>query len=425
MSASGSAVPCDIKDLALAEGGKRRIEWAFQSMPALASVRKQFIKTQVFSGVRLAACVPITAETANLIITLRDGGAKIAVCASHEPSVQDDVAASLVKDYLVPVFGKQGAGDEPGPALLDRVLSPEPRLIVDQTGVLALRVAGNEEIKTTADFAGATVQANEGGKKLRVLAREGRLGFPVLSGSGSLTRRIFHSRIGAGQSTLDVLVNSLNLLLAGLNVVVVGFGGVGRGIAARAKGAGAMVIVTEVDPIRALEAVMEGHRVLSMSDAASVGDVFITATGNRDVIGREHFDKLRNGAILANAGYSDAEIDLGTLEHIVSSRRKVRGQVEEMAMRDGRRIYLLAGGHSLHSGFGEGYPSSVLDLSFANQALSAEYLVKNRETLRAEVYAVPVEIDRQVARLKLEAAGIKIDRLTVEQEQYLANLMAG
>ena len=371
---------------------------------------------------RLAACLPITAETANLIITLRDGGARIAVCASHGPSVQDDVAASLVKDYLVPVFGKQGPGEEPGQ--LEKVLAPQPQLVVDQTGTLALRVAANWETGALPDFAGAAVQANEGVRKLRVLAREGRLHFPVLSGSGSLTRRIFHSRIGAGQSTLDVLVHSLNLLLAGLNVVVVGFGGVGRGIAARAKGAGAMVMVTEVDPIRALEALLEGYRVLSMPEAAAIGDVFITATGNRDVIGREHFDKLRNGAVLANAGYSDAEIDLGTLEHIVGSRRKVRGQVEEMAMRDGRRIYLLAGGHSLHSGFGEGYPSPVLDLSFANQALSAEYLVKNRETLRGEVYAAPIEIDRQVARLKLEAAGIKIDRLTVEQEQYLASSSA-
>ncbi len=292
--------------------------------------------------------------------------------------------------------------------------------MIDHAAVLSCRLAADEKQHKPA--IGATIQTREGARKLRTLARDAHLGFPVLSGSSSLTQRVFHSRVGGGQSTLDVLVGALNIMLAGLNVVVAGYGGLGRGVAARAKGLGASVIVTEVDPIRALEALVEGYRVLSMAEAAAVGDVVITVSGGRNVIGREHFDKLRNGVILLNGGHSDAEIDLATLSQIASSRRQVRPQVEEAIMRDGRRIHLVAGGRSIHGGSGAGYPTSVLDLSFANLALSAEYLVKNRESLRAEVYGIPLEIDRQVARLRLESAGVKIDRLTVEQEQYLASL---
>ncbi len=344
MSGNEASVPCDIKDLALAESGKRQIEWASQAMPVLASIRKQFIKTQAFAGIHVSASLPVTAEAANLIITLRDGGAKIAVCGVDGRSAQDDVAASLVKDYAVPVYALSGVDEDTNLSFCGRVLDPSPDLLLDQAGVLSCRLAGEDEPRKPA--IGAAIQTREGARKLRSLAREGRLGFPVLSGSSSLTRRVFHSRIGGGQSTLDILVSALNVMLAGLNVVVAGYGGIGRGIAARAKGLGACVIVTEVDPIRALEALVEGYRVLCMADAAALGDVFITVSGGRNVIGREHFDKFRNGAILLNGGHSDAEIDLGTLSQIVSSRRQVRPQVEEVVMRDGRRVHLVAGGRS-------------------------------------------------------------------------------
>ncbi len=428
MSTAGSAVPCEIKDLALAESGKRRIEGAFQSMPVLASIRKNFIKTQVFAGVRIAALLPVTAAAANLVVTLRDGGAKIALCGADARATEDDVAASLVKDYLVPVFAVRSAEGASEPAWLERLLAEEPQLLVDQTGELASAAAAAGESKRRG-VTGAAVATRDGSRRLRLLARGGELGFPVLALTSSLTRRVFHSRIGAGQSTLEAVARSMNILLAGMNVVVVGFGGAGRGIAARAKGMGAAVTVTEVDPIRALEAAMEGFRVLAMTDAAAIGEVFIATSGSRNVLGREHFDKLRNGAILVSGGHSDVEIDVGTLGQIAGARKQIswgRGEtggpaIEEIQLRDGRRIYLLAGGRSLHSGVEEGLPLPVLDLSFANRALSAEYLLKNRESLKAEVYGVPLEIDRQVARLKLEAMGIKIDRLTVEQEQYMAS----
>ena len=420
MSSDASGVPCAIKDIGLAEGGKRRIEWAFQSMPVLAAIRKHFIKTQAFSKIGVAALLPVSAAAANLIITLRDGGAKIAVCGSDAQATEDDVAASLVKDYLVPVFAVSGAKSEPDTLAMGHLLERQPQLLLDQTGELTAAIAESEE-RLRSSVLGVVVETRDRARWVRALARGGRLGFPVLASNASLTRRVFHSRIGGGQSALDVIIRSLNMLVAGINVVVVGFGAAGRGVAARAKGLGALVTVTEVDPIRALEAAMEGYRVLSMAEAATVGEIFLAASGSRNVIGREHFDKLRNGAILANAGHSDVEFDLGTLAQIVSSRRPIRAEVEELWLRDGRRIYLLAGGRSIHGAVGESYPASVLDLSFANRALSAEYLLSSRESLGSGVSGVPLQIDRQVARFKLEAMGIKIDRSTVEQEQYLAH----
>jgi adenosylhomocysteinase len=419
MSIHGSVVPCEIKDLSLAEAGKRRIEWMLQSMPVLASIRKQFIKTQAFSGVRIAARLPVTAAAANLVITLRDSGAKIRVWGSDAHTTEDDVAASLVKDYQVPVFATSVGHDrgELPPLVLADVLAQAPQLLVDHTGELAATAA---VAQTTIQS--AIVATREGARRLRTLAGDRPLGFPVVASHRSLTRRVFYSRIGIGQSTLDAVSRSMNILIAGLNVVVIGFGKAGRGIAARAKGLGAVVMVTEIDPIRAAEAAMEGYRVLSMTEAAGIGGVFLATSSSRNVIGREHYDKLRNGAILANAGHSDVELDMGTLAQIAGSRKQIRSEVEEWVMRDGRRIYLLAGGRSIRQAMDEALPASVLDLTFANRALSAEYLVKSHESLPAEVYGVPLEIDQQVARLKLEAMGIKIDRLTVEQEQYLASL---
>jgi len=418
-----AAVPHAIKELALAENGKRRIEWAFQAMPVLATIRKDFIKTQRFADVRIAALLPMTPEAANLVITLRDGGAKVAVCGAYPEAIEDDIAASLVRDYALPVFAVRHATAEESAAHITKALSEPPQIVLDQTGALtAACIQDNGGLRDGAKpLLGSIIQANEGTRKLRALAQEGGLHFPILAGSRSLTRRVFYSRVGLGQSMLDAVTKSLNVLIAGLTVVVAGFGSTGRGIAGRAQALGANVVITEVDPVRALEAAMAGYRVMSMADAASIGDLFFTASGNRSVISREHFDKLRNGAILANGGVADAEIDAGTLGQIASGRRPFRPDVEEISMRDGRRVYLLARGKALQ-GVMANVPSSVLDLSFANLALSAEYLLKNREQLRAEVYRVPVEIDRQVARLKLEAMGAKIDRLTVEQEQYLAGL---
>ena len=426
MSVKNSAtVACDIKDLSLAEAGKRRLEWAFSSMSVLQEIRKHLIKTQLFAHIRLAACLPVTAETANLLITMRDGGAEVVLCAARAASVEDDIAASLVKDYALSVFALKGEDDDLRTSHLKAALERSPHLLLDNNGELTATLIAEAGPETVAGVLGAIVETREGSHRLRLLAREGVLPFPVFAMNSARVRHLFHSRYGTGQSTMDAIIHALNILIAGMNVVVVGFGAAGRGIAARAKGLGANVLITEVDPLRAVEAVMEGYRVLAMSEAASLGDIFITVSGNRTVIGREHFDKLRNGAVLCNAGHSDVEIDLSVLAQISNARRRTREGVEEIVLRDGRRIVLLSEGRSIHLGAGEGHPASVLDLSFANQALSAEYLLKHHSTLEKAVHSVPVEIDRQVAKLKLESIGVKIDRLTVEQEQYMATWSEG
>jgi adenosylhomocysteinase len=423
MSTPAAAVSCEVKDLALAERGKKRIEWAFQSMPVLQRVRKHFIGTQPFAKLRVAACLHVTPETANLMITMRDGGASMTLCAAGLNSTHDDVDACLAKDYGIQVYAMQGVNAETHQAYLDLAAAHAPHLVVDDGGNL-IAALHDRHPELVAGVMGATEESAAAAARLRALARDARLCFPVVSINESTSKRLFDSRYGAGQSTLDAVVHATGMLLSGANVVVAGFGPCGRGIAIRARGMGANVIVTEVDPLRALEAIMEGYRVLSMNEAAVLGDLFITASGNKNVIAREHLEKFKNNVFLSNAGHSNVEIDIEALRSAAYSRRIARDHVEEFAMRDGRKIYLLADARPVNMVAGDGQPAGVMDVAFANHALVAEYLVKNRSLPRT-VQPVTPEMDRQVAKLKLEAMSIKIDRLTVEQEQYLANWSEG
>lgn len=410
----------DIRDPSLAEQGKRRTEWAFQSMPVLQNIRKQFIKMQPLAGIRVAACLHVTPETANLMMTLRDGGAAAFLCAANPQSTQDDVAAALVRDYHVPVFAIHGAAPEIFDGHLLAALDSQPHIILDNgAGLSAAAQARRPEL--LANIAGGTEETAAGIVRLKAMSRDGLLRYPVMEINGARTRRLFDSRLGAAQSVIDGILRSTNVLLAGCNFVVAGFGWCGRGIALRARGMGASVIVTEVDPIKAIEASMEGFRVMSMAEAAAIGDVFVTITGNKSVIARDHFDRMKNGAILCNAGHFNVEIDLDALAKLASSRRQTREHVEEFALRDGRRIYLLGEGRLINLAAAEGHPAAVMDVSFSNQALAVEHLIKHTEALESGVHPIPVELDRQVARIKLESMGVKIDRLTLDQEQYLAN----
>lgn len=404
--------------------GKRRTEWAFQSMPVLQTIRKQFIKTQPLAGIRISACLHVTTETANLMITLRDGGASVVLCASNPLSTQDDVAATLVRDYNIPVFAIKGENNEVYYSHISAALDHKPHVTLDDGADLVTML--HTKRQDLADgVIGGTEETTTGVIRLKAMANEGILRYPIIAVNDAQTKHLFDNRYGTGQSTIDGIIRATNVLMAGLNVVVAGYGWCGRGVAMRARGMGANVIISEIDPIKALEALMDGYRVMSMSDAVLVGDVFITVTGNKTVIGREHFEKLKNGAILANSGHFNVEIDLESLGRMASSRRQTREFVEEFAMRDGRRIYVLGEGRLVNLAAAEGHPASVMDMSFANQALSVEFLVSRRDTLEKRVYPVPEELDRQVARMKLEAMEVKIDRLTPEQEKYLASWSEG
>jgi adenosylhomocysteinase len=420
---AATTVDCDVRDLTLADGGRRRIEWAFQSMPVLQTIRKQFIKGQPLGGVRVAACMHVTAETANLLITLRDGGAEVGLCASNPLSTQDDVAASLVRDFRISTFAVKGEPKESFQAHLDAVLRVAPRVTMDD-GCDLLSVLHEQRQDLLEGVAGGTEETTTGVVKLRAMAKEGALRYPVIAVNDAVTKHFFDNRYGTGQSTIDGVLRATNILLAGMNVVVGGYGWCGRGVATRARGLGANVIVTEVDPIKALEALMDGYRVMSMHDAAPLGDVFITVTGNKSVIAKEHFEKMKSGAILCNSGHFNVEIDLEALGRMSSSRRQVREFVEEYALRDGRRIFVLGEGRLINLASAEGHPASVMDMSFSNQALCVQHLVQHNGTgqagrLEPKVYQVPEHIDREVARMKLDSMGVKIDRLTLEQERYL------
>jgi len=410
--------PCDIRDLAFADQGKRHIEWAFQSMPVLQIVRKQFIKTQPLAGIRLSAGLQVTAETANLLVTLRDGGAKIVLCASNPVSTRDDVAASLVRDYNIPVYAINGEDHGVHESHVTAALDHHPQVTMDDGADLATGLHTKRQ-ESLPDVLGGTEAADAAVGRLNAMAKQGTLKYPVIAVNDARTKHLFDNRYGTGQSTLDGIICATNILLAGLNVVIAGYGWCGRGIAVRAKGMGANVIVTEVDPSKAIEAVMDGFRVMTMADACALGDVFVTATGNQRILARDHFDRLKSGAILCNAGHQNVEIDLAALAKSASSHREIRPFVEEFGMRDGRKLYLLSEGRVIASA--EGHPASVMDMSFANQALSVEHLLKNHASLEAKVYPVPDAIDKQVARMKLESMSIKIDRLTPEQEIYLAS----
>ncbi|MCZ2079854.1 MAG: adenosylhomocysteinase [Bryobacterales bacterium] len=415
---------CDVKDLDLAGVGKRRIEWAFQSMPVLQSIRKQFIKTQPLDGIRIAACLHVTTETANLMATLRDGGASVALCASNPLSTQDDVAASLVRDYNIPVFAIKGEDNDVYYSHITSALDLKPHITMDD-GADLVSVLHTKRQELLDNVIGGTEETTTGVIRLKAMANDGVLRYPIIAINDAMTKHLFDNRYGTGQSTIDGILRSTNVLLAGLNFVVAGYGWCGRGVAMRARGLGANVIVTEVDPIKAIEALMDGYRVMSMHEAASIGDVFVTVTGDKGVLAKEHFEKLKNGAILCNSGHFNVEIDLEALEKISSSRRQTREFVEEYSMRDGRKIYVLGDGRLINLSAAEGHPASVMDMSFANQALSVEYMVKNHKTLAKQVFPVPQELDRQVAKWKLESMGVMIDRLTPEQERYLSSWSEG
>ena len=418
------AIAHDVKDLALADLGKRRIEWANQSMPVLQSIRKQFIKTQPLAGLRVAACLHVTTETANLMITLRDGGANIVLCASNPLSTQDDVAASLVRDYSIPVFAIKGESNDVYYSHIISALEHRPQFTMDD-GADLVTLMHTKRKELLSEVVGGTEETTTGVIRLRAMAKQGVLQYPIIAVNDALTKHLFDNRYGTGQSTLDGVIRATNVLLAGLNVVVAGYGWCGRGVAMRARGMGANVIVTEIDPTKAIEAVMDGFRVMTMHDAAPLGDVFITVTGNKSVIARDHFERLKDGAILSNSGHFNVEIDIETLDKMASSHRPTRDFVEEYVMRDGRRVYLLGEGRLINLSAAEGHPASVMDMSFANQALSAEYMVKNHASLEKKVHAVPEHLDKEVARMKLEAMRVHIDRLTREQEEYLASWSEG
>jgi len=417
-------VACDIKDIALADLGKRRTEWAFQSMPVLQAIRKQFIKTQPLAGKRVAACLHVTSETANLMIALRDGGASVVLCASNPLSTQDDVAATLVRDYGIPVYAIKGENNDVYYQHLTAAAEHAPHITMDD-GADLVTLLHSKRQDLAANIVGGTEETTTGVIRLRAMAKDGVLKYPIVAVNDALTKHLFDNRYGTGQSTLDGIIRATNILLAGLNLVVAGYGWCGRGVAMRARGMGANVIVTEVDPTKAIEAVMDGYRVMSMADAAVIGDIFVTVTGNKHVIARDHFERMKSGAILCNSGHFNVEIDLEALGRICSSHRQTREFVEEYSFRDGRRLNVLADGRLINLSAAEGHPASVMDMSFANQALSAEYMVKNHSQLENRVYAVPEDLDKQVARMKLESMGVKIDRLTAEQEHYLSSWSEG
>lgn len=414
----------DVKNLALSELGKRRIEWANQSMPVLQLIRKEFIKAQPLQGLRVAACLHVTTETANLMIALRDGGAAIALCASNPLSTQDDVAAALVSEYGIPTYAIKGEDHDTYYRHLNAALDTQPHITMDDGADLVTEVLSKRP-DVAAGVMGGTEETTTGVIRLRAMAKQGVLRYPIIAINDADTKHLFDNRYGTGQSTVDGIIRATNLLFAGLNVVVAGYGWCGRGVASRARGLGANLIVTEVDPTRALEAVMDGYRVMSMAEAASIGNVFVTVTGDKHVIAREHFEKMRDGAVVCNSGHFNVELDLDALEKMSSARRSVRPFVEEYAMRDGRKIYVLGEGRLINLAAAEGHPASVMDMSFANQALSLDYIVKNHKDLGQQVYPVPQDLDKRVARLKLESMGIKIDKLTPEQEQYLSSWQEG
>lgn len=411
----------DISDIGLADKGDLRIEWAARRMPVLAAIRERFEKDQPLAGVRIGACMHVTSETATLMHTLIAGGAQVALCASNPLSTQDDVAASLVRAGI-PTYAVRGESAEDFYRHINAVLDTQPHLVFDD-GADMTTVLHKE--RSDQPVVGGMEETTTGVIRLKAMADEDVLRYPVVAVNDSDTKHLFDNRHGTGQSSLDGILRASNILFAGRRVVVAGFGDCGWGIATRAKGMGADVIVTEIDPIRAVAAAMEGHRVLSGEEAAEVGDVFITATGNIHVFRAEHFAKMPDGAIIANAGHFDVELDLVALDEMAESRRQIRDNLEEFTMPDGRRILVIADGRLVNLGAAEGHPADVMDMSFADQALAAEWIIQNAQTLKPRVYRLPDELDREVARLKLEAMGGSLEQLTAEQVKYLESWQHG
>jgi adenosylhomocysteinase len=414
----------DVADLSLAPKGKLRIEWADWQMPVLAEVRRRFEKEKPLKGLRLAACLHVTTETAVLARTLAAGGAEVAVCASNPLSTQDDVAASLVVDSDIPVYAIKGEDKETYYKHIDQALEVRPRVTMDDGADLVSRVH-SERKDLLGDLVGGTEETTTGVIRLRSMANDGVLRYPIIAVNDAMTKHMFDNRYGTGQSTMDGIIRSTNMLIAGSTVVVSGYGWCGRGVAQRARGLGAHVVVTEVDPIRALEAVMDGLEVLPMAEAAPRGDIFVTVTGNKHVIRREHFAAMKDGAVVCNSGHFNVELEIPALEALARSRRTVREFVEEFTLGDGRRVHLLGEGRLINLAAAEGHPAAVMDMSFANQALASEYISRNADKLERRVYPVPSEIDREIARVKLETLGFRTDGLSEEQSAYLASWSEG
>ena len=410
----------DVKDLALAEEGLNRIEWADRQMPVLAAIRDRFEREQPLAGYRISACLHVTSETANLMRALKAGGADVVLCASNPLSTQDDVAAALVEHYDVSVFAIKGEDNDTYYQHIEAAVDHKPQLTMDD-GADVIGVLHSHRREQLGDIVGGTEETTTGVIRLRALERDGALGFPVVAVNDAKTKHFFDNRYGTGQSTIDGIVRATNILLAGRKFVVAGYGWCGRGVAMRAKGMGAHVIVTEVDPMVALEALMDGFELMPMAQAAEVGDIFCTATGDKHVIAREHLEKMKDGAILANTGHFNVEIDIPALRALAVETREARQFVEEFTLADGRRLYLLAEGRLVNISAAEGHPALVMDMSFANQALATEYAVQHAASLEKKVYPVPTEIDEEIARLKLATMGVRIDQLTAEQAKYLAS----
>ncbi|MDQ3620034.1 MAG: adenosylhomocysteinase [Actinomycetota bacterium] len=408
----------DVLDLAQADEGRLKIEWADRQMPVLERIRARFEKEQPLEGLRIAACLHVTTETANLMRTLKDGGADVALCASNPLSTQDSTAASLVASYSVPVFAIRGVDDARYYSHIKAVLDRQPMITMDDGGDL-VTMLHQQRRDQLEEVIGGTEETTTGVIRLRAMEARGVLGYPVVSVNSANTKHMFDNRYGTGQSAIDGIIRATNVLLAGRTMVVCGYGMCGRGVASRARGMGAEVVVTEVDPLHALEAAMDGFRVMPIHEAATQGDIFITVTGNKHVLASDHFEVMKDGAILANAGHFNIEIDLDSLRAMASNARRVRQEVEEFSVGGDRKIYVLAEGRLVNLAAAEGHPASVMDMSFANQALSCEWLAKNASSLENKVYNVPEDIDREVARLKLETMGVRIDELTGEQQAYL------
>ncbi len=417
-------IKSDIKDASQAKEGVGRIEWAAREMPVVRQIRERFLREKPLAGLTLATCLHVTSETANLAITLRDGGAEVALCASNPLSTQDNVAAALVVEYGIATYAINGEDNETYYNHINATLDHKPNITMDDGADL---VAALHSTRTDIldGIVGGTEETTTGVIRLNSLAAEGKLRYPIIAVNNADTKHFFDNRYGTGQSTLDGITRATNVLWAGKNVVVIGYGWCGKGVAMRAKGMGANVIVSEVNPVRALEAAMDGHRVMTMLEASPIGDIFITLTGGMNAIARAHIEVMKNGAIIANSGHFNVEIEIDALAEMAKDKQEVRPLVDEYLMQDGRKLYLLGEGRLINLASAEGHPSAVMDMSFANQALSAAYMAQKGHTLERKVYPVPADIDQEIGALKLSAMGITIDRLTVEQQKYLDSWEVG
>ena len=414
----------DIKDITLSQKGKQRIEWAAREMPVLNAIKSRFKKEKPFKNLRVSACLHVTTETANLAITLKEGGADLVLCASNPLSTQDDTAAALVAEYGIPTYSIRGEDTETYYQHIDEALEHRPHYTLDDGADLVTKLH-TERQDIIGDVRGGCEETTTGVIRLKSLSKEGKLKYPMIAVNDALTKHLFDNRYGTGQSTLDGITRATNILWAGKNVVIIGYGWCGKGVALRAKGMGAQTIVSEVDPIRALEAAMDGHQVMSMKQAACIGNIFITLTGGMQAVSSKHIEMMKDGAIIANSGHFNVEIDIEGLNKISSSSREVRESVEEYRLNNGKCVYLLGEGRLINLAAAEGHPSAVMDMSFANQALCVEYLSTNSDKLEAHVFPVPEEIDNQVGQMKLDSMGMTLDVLTKEQVKYLNSWNVG